>query len=100
MFVDDTTLFQFGKRTHCLLSSKMKPVCDWFSSSKLTFNPTKYEAMCFGRSQPEKIKIGPADMDHKSFCKYMRVHLDKKLTFREQMDYVAKKINRFLKSFK
>ena len=94
MFADDT-LLQSGKGTQCLLSSEMEPVCDWFSSNKLTINPTKCEAVCFGHGKPEKIKMGSAELEHKTSCKYLRVHLDKKLNFHEHIDYVAKKLNEF-----
>ena len=66
MLADDTTLFQSGKETQCLLSSEMKPDCEMFLLNKLTINPAKCEAMCFGRGRPEKINIGSAELNHKT----------------------------------
>ena len=48
--------------------------------------------MCFGRGKPEKIKIGSAELDHRTSCKYLGVHIDKKLNFHEHIDYVVKKL--------
>ena len=86
---------QSGEETQCLLSWERKSVCDWFSSNKLTNNPVKCEAMCFGRGKPEKIKIGSAELDHKTSSKYLGLHVDKKLSFHEHIHYGVKKLNRF-----
>ena len=85
MFADDTTKIQSGKGTQCMLSSEMKPVCHWFSSSILTNNPAKCEALCFGHGKREKIKKLFAELDYKAFYKYLGVHVHKKLIFQEHI---------------
>ena len=87
MFSYDTTIFQSGKGTQCLLSSERKPIYDGLSSSKLTINPVKYEATCFVRGKPEKFKVGYAELNHRTSCKHLGVHLEKKLIFLEYIDY-------------
>ena len=95
MFADDTTLIKSGKRVDPLLSQEINCVRDWFSSNKLTVNPEKCEAMCFGYGKPDTIKIGVSELNYKASCRYLGVHLDKKLLFREHIDYVVKKLNKF-----
>ena len=50
MFADDTKLIQSGKRTQCLLSSEMKPICGWFLSKKMIRNPTKLKQCALAAS--------------------------------------------------
>ena len=51
--------------------------------------------MCFGHGKPVTIKIGVSELNYKPSCRYLGVHLDKKLLFREHIDYVVKKLNKF-----
>ena len=50
--------------------------------------------MCFGYGKPDTIKIGVFELNYKS-CKYLGIHLDKKLLFREHIEYEEKKLNKF-----
>ena len=77
MFPDDTTLIESGKRVDPLLSQEINCVRDWFSTNKLTVNPEKCEAMCFGYGNPDKIKIGVSELNYKASCRYLGIHLDK-----------------------
>ena len=51
--------------------------------------------MCFDHSKLEKLKIGSAELYHKTSCKNMGVHLDKKLNFHDYIGYVVKKLSKF-----
>ena len=95
MFADVTTLIKSGRSVDPLLSQEINCVRDWFSSNKLTVNPEKCEAMCFGFGKPDTYKIGVSELNYKAFCRYLGIHLDKKLFFREHIDYVVKKLNKF-----
>ena len=95
MFADNTTLIKSGKRVDPLLSQEINCVRDWFSSNKLTVNPENCDAMCFGYEKPDTIKIKVSELNNKASCRCLGIHLDKKLFFREHIDYVVKKLNRF-----
>ena len=95
MLVDDTALMQSSKRTQCLLSSELKPACDWFPSNKVTNNLAKCGAMCFRRGKLEKKRTRSAHLDHRASCKYFRVHLKKKLNFLQHIDSVVKILKNF-----
>ena len=88
-------MIKSGKRIDPLLSQEIKYVRDWFSSNKLTVNPEKCEAMCFGYGKPDKIKMLVSELKYKASCRYLGIHVDKKLLFREHLDYVVKKLNKF-----
>ena len=52
----------------------------------------------FGCGLPEKISILNEELSYKSSCKYLRLYLDeclRCLRFREHINYVAKKLNKF-----
>ena len=64
MFADNTTLKKSRKGVDPLLSQENICVRDWFPSKKLTVNPEKCEAMCFGYGQPDTIRIGVSELNY------------------------------------
>ena len=70
-------------------------ITDWFTASKLTVSIGKCEAISFGNGLPEKITILNKELCYKSSCKYLVLHLDGSLKFREHITYVVKKLNNF-----
>ena len=73
-FADDTTIIQSRKGRQRLLASDLQPVCDWFSSNKLTNNVANCEAMCFGRGKPVNTKMVSDEEDHRTACKNLGIH--------------------------
>ena len=74
--IDDDTI-KSGKRVDPLLRQEINFVRDWFSSNKLTVNPWKCEALCFGYGKPDTIKIGVPELNYKASYRYLRIQLDK-----------------------
>ena len=95
MFADDTTIVKSGKHTDRELNEDLHRITDWFTASKLTVNIGKCEAISFGNGLPEKITILNEELCYKSSCKYLGLHLDGSLKFREHINYVVKKLNKF-----
>ena len=91
MFADDTTIVKSGKHTNRELNEDLHRIIDWFTASKLTVNIDKCEAISFGNGLPEK----NGELCYKSSCKYLGLHLDGSLKFREHINYVVKKLNKF-----
>ena len=50
---------------------------------------------CFAMGKPEKVEINGQPVEYNNACKCLGVYIDKKLKFREHIDYVAKKVNIF-----
>ena len=51
--------------------------------------------MCFGYGKLDEIKIGISELNYKASCRYLEIHLVKKLLFQEHIDYVGNKLNKF-----
>ena len=86
MIADDATLIESGKRVDPLLSQEINCIRDWFSSNKVTANPENCEAMCFVYGKSDTIKVGVSELNYKTSCMYLGIHLDKELLFREHID--------------
>ena len=86
MFADDTTIVKSGKHTDRDLNEDLHRITDWFTASKLTVNIGKCEAISFGNGLPEKITILNEELCYKSSCKYLGLHLDGSLKFREHIN--------------
>ena len=94
IFADDTTIIKAGKRTDAAIKSDIVTVSKWFESNKLTINTDKSEAMFFGCGKPNNLRILSKELEYKNSCKYLSVHIDKNLRFREHIDHVVKKLNK------
>ena len=95
IFADDTTIINAGKRTDAAIKNDKVTVSKWFESNKLTINTDKFEAMFFGCDKPNNLRILSKELEYKNSCKYLGVHIDKNLRFREHIDHVVKKLNKF-----
>ena len=73
-----------------LLSEEVNCVQDWFALNELTNNPEKWEPMWFGSVRPDKIKIGVSELNYETPCRYLEIHMDKRLPFREHIDYIVR----------
>ena len=95
IFADDTTNINALKRTDATIKNYIVTVSKWFESNKLTINTDKCEAMFFGSGKPNNLRILSKELEYKHSCKYLGVQLDENLRFREHIDHVVKKLNKF-----
>ena len=95
IFADDTTIINAGKRTDAAIKNDIVTVSKWFESNKVTINTDKCEAMFFGCGKPNNLRILSKELEYKNYCKYLGVHIDKNQGFREHIDHVVKKLNKF-----
>ena len=51
--------------------------------------------MFFGCGKPNNLRVLSKELEYKNSCKYLGVHIDKNLRFREHIDHVVKKLNKF-----
>ena len=51
--------------------------------------------MFFGCGKPDNLNILSKELGNQNSCKYLGVHIDKTLKFREHIDHVVKKLNKF-----
>ena len=95
MFADDTSILKSSGRNNLNLQDDLDRVIDWFSFNKLSVNTSKCESMHFGCGISKHLTILNENVGMKTHCKYLGLYLDSKLTFREHIKYVSKKLNKF-----
>ena len=95
LFADDTSLVKAGKRKEYQIQEEIKKMAVWFTSNRLTVNASKCEVMNFGLGGQHCITLMNQKNPQKSSSKYLGLHIDGKLTLRDHINYVVKKLNRF-----
>ena len=96
IFADNTSIINAGKHTDAVIKNDIVTVSKWFESNKLTINTDKCEAMLFGCAKPKNLRILSKELEYKNSCKYLGVHIDKNLRFRDYIDHVVKKTEQIL----
>ena len=96
-YADDTYLASAPIQREC--KTKQKNVIlltKYFTSLKLQLNPSKTEFILFGRnrnfSESESITIGNGIITESKSVKYLGVHIDKNLSFQDEVKHLLKKL--------
>ena len=95
IFADDTSILKSGKRTESFLQPDLDKISNWFSYNKLSLNTSKCEVMNFGLRNRTQLTLLGQKLPVKDSAKYLGVYLDSKLTFRDHIEHVTKKMNKF-----
>ena len=106
LFADDTNLFLFGSDLKILEAEAndcLKKLELWFYANKLSLNTEKtcYTAFkCNNKAQSDVLTfsliINGKQINKVSSCKYLGVYIDDNFKWNEHIDYVYKKIVRFV----
>ena len=72
----------------------MNSISNWFACNELTIKNLKCETKSIGSGKPPMLNLANNNMPYITYWKYLRVYLNPKLNFREEMSYIAKKINK------
>ena len=110
LFADDTNLLYADKDLNSLESVtniKLQKVCDWLNANKLTINAKKFNFAVFRPSQKKltcsyqiNIRIynnasnSDTFVECKDYVKFLGVLIDKNLTWKYHINYIASKISR------
>ena len=95
LFADDTTVYNMGMNSEKEITEDVRKMRNWFDVNKLTLNVEKCESISFGRAQPVSEETFGEKISCKSSCKYLGVIIDNKLNFKDHVEYVSKKLNKF-----
>ena len=95
MFADDTTILSSKRKGSCSIQSDMDNLSQWFYQNRRSINRDNCEAVAFGRGHPSETLILNKKVSYSNVCKYLGLYVDKTLRFREHIDYVVKKLNKF-----
>lgn len=105
LFADDTNLFVHGKNIVDLVNKAnlhLQCLNEWLISNKLSLNIDK---TCFSVFSNKKIltdislKIDNISIKRQTNMKYLGVYIDEKLSWSVHIEYVTKKIVRFVGIF-
>ena len=99
LFADDSLLFVSGKNfdeIKNILKNELPKIQNWFSSNKLTINPSKTEYMINGRVQNENlfdIFLNDTPLSKTNSVKYLGVFIDDQLNWRTHIESLEKKLS-------
>jgi len=104
-FADDTSIFVSGKSLHNIcdnMNSELSKIHRWMVSNKLTLNisKTKYMVMCSPGKKVDpqncNITVNNSILERVKNIKFLGVVLDQNCTWKDHIDYIAKKISKCL----
>ena len=102
MFADDTCLFLSHKDKKVLeniLAEELPKVSDWLKANKLSLNVKKTNFMVFRNKKDNSgpllnLAINGETVEEVQCAKYLGIFIDHKLTFKEHINHVSKKLTR------
>ena len=94
LFADDTSIIKTAKGS-CNMQNDLDKICDWFNYNKLSINTTKCETMSFGSNYQNSLTVHNEVISRNTCCKYLGVYIESELTFRDHINHVVKKLNKF-----
>ena len=98
-YADDTLLLASApiqRECKTIIEKTVILLTKYFTSLKLQLNPSKTEFILFSRnrnfSESESIKIGNEIITESKSVKYLGVHIDKNLSFQDEVKHLLKKM--------
>lgn len=96
-FADDTLVYYSAKSLPFIkriLQGYVRQFEDWFTKWRININTAKTQAVIFSKrrvQQPQRICIFGDYVNYAPSVKYLGVHLDSKLTFKQHIDVITAK---------
>ena len=95
IFADDMSIVNAGKTDDCSVQNGLETLTDWLNYNKLSINTSKCESISFGRMYQRQLTIMEKKISQKNCCKYLGLYIDPVLTFRDHINHVVNKLNKF-----
>ena len=102
-FADDNTLFAVQDSPQDLrdkLNSLVNKAQFWFMENGMQSNPTKFQSIFFGNTQPCDVSVGNVNILPTPFIKLLGVTIDGKLKFSSHISNICSKAGRNLNALK
>ena len=101
-FADGTNLLNFNisvKSTNKQVNYDLKDLSNWVKANKILLNVGKTEPVLFTSSKKQlycdlKIKLSGKRLYETDSVKYLRIQIDKRLTWKQHINHVARKLNK------
>ena len=101
LFADDTNLFFESEKLDVLqntVNREISKLVNWQNANRLALNVSKTNFVIFSASnkprQPVTILINRQAIEQKDSVKYLGVLIDSKLTFKQHITAISKKVSR------
>ena len=101
LFADDTIVFKTGSDIDTLINSsneELTKLNEWTRANKLTIHAGKTKLLVVSNRIPLHYNLSINILDNEispsNCCKYLGVHLDNRLTFKDHIKYINGKISR------
>ena len=101
-FADDTNFLNFNscvKSINKQVNYDLKNLSNWLKANKISLNIGKTELVLFTSSKKQldcdlKIKLNRKRLYETDSVKYLGIQIDKRLTWKQQINHVALKLNK------
>ena len=101
-FADDTNLLNFSscvKSINKQVNYNLKNLSNWLKANKISLNVGKTELVLFTSSKKQldcdlKIKLNRERLYETDSVKYLGIQIDKRLSWKQQINHVAVKLNK------
>ena len=97
ILADDKAIIKSGKGIYNM-QNDLDKLRETFNYNKLSLKASKCETTSFGSTNQNTLTIHNEPVSQKICSKYLGVFIDSKLTFRDHINHVVKKIFKFLLS--
>ena len=98
-FADDTNLLIATYKRENRQSEIQSELCDivnYFKFNKVALNIPKSHCMPFKKNNCSRFSLGTQEIQVSDFVKYLGIYLDRNLKFTEHVDYLLKKLGKYL----
>jgi hypothetical protein len=99
LFADDANLFYKHKNLAILqsnINSELSNILNWLCANRLLLNIEKSNFVVFQRKLPFNLKLtlNNIPLQQEKYIKYLGIFIDSNLSWKPQVDHIAKKIKR------
>lgn len=102
LYADDSNIYASGPSLHHLITmanEELKKILKWLLSNKLTLNTEKSHFLIFNRNKVipndlPQLKIGPYVIKRETSTKFLGLHIDEKLTWKDHINKIQANINK------
>jgi len=100
LFADDSTLSAAFPKTaniEPILNTELEKINSWLSANKISINVNKTKFIVFSYQEKFNIlplKIGNSNIEETDSIKFLGLHIDKHLTFKNHINHISNKISK------
>ena len=95
LFADDTSVIKNKNASLDDFQEDLNRIDNWMKFNKLTVEGSKSKLLIFSKSKADAIYFADTCLQPVASCKYLGIELDNKLSFKDHIETIRKKLTRF-----